>query len=79
MIEILCLLGAAVIAVLISTRLGLGSQIGYLAAGAIIGPFGFGLIADPDNHRHIGEFGVVFLLFLIGMEMKPQRLDWRYH
>jgi monovalent cation:proton antiporter-2 (CPA2) family protein len=74
MIEILCLLGAAVIAVLISTRLGLGSQIGYLAAGAIIGPFGFGLIADPDNHRHIGEFGVVFLLFLIGMEMKPQRL-----
>ena len=61
-------------AVLISTRLGLGSQLGYLAAGAIIGPFGIGLIAEAENLRHIGEFGVVFLLFMIGIEMKPQRL-----
>ncbi len=74
MVEILSLLGAAVIAVLISTRLGLGSQLGYLAAGAIIGPFGFGVITDAEKLRHIGEFGVVFLLFMIGMEMKPQRL-----
>lgn len=74
MVEILSLLGAAVIAVLISMRLGLGSQLGYLAAGAIIGPFGIGVITDAENLRHIGEFGVVFLLFMIGIEMKPQRL-----
>jgi len=74
MVEILSLLGAAVIAVLISTRLGLGSQLGYLAAGALIGPYGVGLITDAEKLRHIGEFGVVFLLFMIGIEMKPQRL-----
>lgn len=74
MVEILCLLAAAVVAVLISTRLGLGSQLGYLAAGAVIGPFGIGLITEAENLRHIGEFGVVFLLFMIGIEMKPQRL-----
>ncbi len=74
MVEILSLLAAAVLAVLISTRLGLGSVLGYLAAGALIGPFGLGLISDAENMRHIGEFGVVFLLFMIGIEMKPQRL-----
>ncbi len=74
MIEILCLLGAAVIAVLITMRLGLGSQLGYLAAGAIIGPYGIGLITNAENLRHIGEFGVVFLLFMIGLEIKPKRL-----
>jgi monovalent cation:proton antiporter-2 (CPA2) family protein len=74
MVEILSLLGAAVVAVLISTRLGFGSQLGYLAAGAVIGPYGIGLITEHENLRHIGEFGVVFLLFMIGIEMKPQRL-----
>lgn len=74
MIEILYLLLAAVLAVLIFSRLGLGSVLGYLAAGAIIGPYGFELITDAENLRHIGEFGVVFLLFMIGIEMKPQRL-----
>jgi Kef-type K+ transport system membrane component KefB len=74
MVEILSLLIAAVIAVLISMRLGLGSQLGYLAAGAVIGPFGIRLITDAENLRHIGEFGVVFLLFMIGLEIKPKRL-----
>lgn len=74
MIEILSLLVAAVVAVLISMRLGLGSQLGYLAAGAVIGPFGIGLVTDAENLRHIGEFGVVFLLFMIGLEIKPKRL-----
>lgn len=74
MVEILYLLAAAVIAVLVSTRLGLGSVLGYLAAGAVIGPHGAALITQPENLRHIGEFGVVFLLFMIGLEMKPQRL-----
>ncbi len=74
MIEILYLLVAAVAAVLIFSRLGLGSVLGYLVAGAIIGPYGFELVTDAENLRHIGEFGVVFLLFMIGIEMKPQRL-----
>lgn len=74
MVEILFLLIAAIVAVLLFARLGLGSVLGYLAAGAVIGPHGLKLITDAENLRHIGEFGVVFLLFLIGIEMKPQRL-----
>lgn len=74
MVEILSLLVASVAAVILFNRLGLGSVLGYLAAGAIVGPVGLGLVNDPDNMRHIGEFGVVFLLFLIGIEIKPQRL-----
>ncbi len=72
--EILSLLAAAVAAVLLFNRLGLGSVLGYLAAGVLVGPAGFALVNDPDNMRHIGEFGVVFLLFMIGIEIKPQRL-----
>lgn len=74
MVEILALLGAAVVAVLLFTRLGLGSVLGYLAAGALVGPAGVALVSDAEALRHIGEFGVVFLLFLIGIEIKPQRL-----
>lgn len=74
MVEVLSLLAAAVVAVLIFTRLGLGPVLGYLAAGAIIGPFGIGLVSDAEKLRHIGEFGVIFLLFMIGLEMKPRRL-----
>jgi glutathione-regulated potassium-efflux system protein KefB len=67
-------LGAAVIAVPISRRLGLGSVLGYLAAGAAIGPWGFGLISDVKNILHFAEFGVVLLLFVIGLELQPSRL-----
>ena len=74
MTEILSLLAAAVVAVLIFTRIGLGSVLGYLAAGPAIGPHGFALVTDAEKLLHIGEFGVVFLLFMIGLEMKPQRL-----
>ncbi|MDH5188055.1 MAG: monovalent cation:proton antiporter-2 (CPA2) family protein [Rhodospirillaceae bacterium] len=74
MVEILSLLAAAVTAVLLFNRLGLGSVLGYLAAGAVVGPAGLALVQDPDNMRHIGELGVVFLLFLIGIEIKPKRL-----
>lgn len=69
-------LGAAVIAVPIFKRLGLGSVLGYLAAGAVIGPFGLGLFSDVQGILHFAEFGVVFLLFIIGLELKPARL-WR--
>ena len=72
--DILVLLAAAIITVPVFQRLGLGSVLGYLAAGAIVGPWGLGFIDEIQEIRHISEFGVVFLLFLIGIELKPARL-----
>lgn len=69
-------LAATVIAVPLFKRLGLGSVLGYVAAGALVGPFGLGLLADVEGVRHISEFGVVLLLFVIGLELRPARL-WR--
>ncbi|MEL7465808.1 MAG: monovalent cation:proton antiporter-2 (CPA2) family protein [Pseudomonadota bacterium] len=69
-------LGATVLAVPIFKRLGLGSILGYLAAGVVVGPFGLGLLSDIDAVRHVSEFGVVLLLFVIGLELRPARL-WR--
>ncbi|MBT4147256.1 MAG: transporter [Gammaproteobacteria bacterium] len=74
LLYILELLAAAVIAIPIFHRLGLGSVLGYLVAGAALGPWGLKLINEVDDLRHVAEFGVVFLLFLIGLEMKPERL-----
>jgi len=65
---------AATISVPISKRLGFGSVLGYLAAGIIIGPFGFGFVHEPEHILHFAELGVVFLLFVIGLELKPSRL-----
>ena len=71
-------LAAAVIAVPIAARLGLGSVLGYLLAGIVIGP-GLGLVANTDDLRHFGEFGVVLMLFLIGLELEPRALwDMRH-
>jgi len=67
-------LGAAVVAVPLAQRLGLGSIIGYLAAGIIIGPFGLRLIPAGEDLMHFAEFGVVLLLFLIGLELNPRKL-----
>lgn len=67
-------LGAAVIAVPIAKRLGLGSVMGYLAAGAAIGPWGLSMVTDVESILHFAEFGVVLLLFLIGLELQPSRL-----
>lgn len=72
--DVVVYLGAAVVAVPISKRLGLGSVIGYLAAGIAIGPFGLQWISDAETVLHFSEFGVVLLLFLIGLELKPSRL-----
>ena len=69
-------LGAAVAAVPIFNRLGLGSVIGYLAAGAAIGPFGLGLVGEVETVIAFAEFGVVLLLFVIVLELRPARL-WR--
>jgi len=65
---------AALIAVPISRKLGLGSVLGYLAAGICIGPYGFGFIKDAEHILHFAELGVVFLLFVIGLELRPSRL-----
>jgi glutathione-regulated potassium-efflux system ancillary protein KefC/glutathione-regulated potassium-efflux system protein KefB len=67
-------LTAAVIAVPLFRRLGLGAVLGYLTAGIIIGPAVVGLIDDVDHIFHIAEFGVVLLLFIIGLELQPSRL-----
>ncbi|USD60184.1 glutathione-regulated potassium-efflux system protein KefB [Vibrio sp. SCSIO 43140] len=67
-------LSAAVVAVPIAQRFGLGSVLGYLLAGVAIGPWGLGLISDVDEILHFAEFGVVLLLFLIGLELNPKKL-----
>jgi glutathione-regulated potassium-efflux system ancillary protein KefC len=67
-------LSAAVIAVPLSKALGLGSIIGYLAAGIAIGPWGLGLVTEVQDILHFAEFGVVLMLFLIGLELEPKRL-----
>jgi glutathione-regulated potassium-efflux system protein KefB len=68
------LLAAGVIAAPIFLRLGLGSVLGYLAAGLAIGPFGLRVVTDPEAILHVGEFGVIMFLFLIGLEMRPAKL-----
>lgn len=69
-------LTSAAIAVPIAQRAGLGSVLGYLLAGVIIGPWGLGLISDVEAILHFAEFGVVMLLFLIGLELNIKKL-WR--
>ncbi len=67
-------LGAAVLAVPLARLAGLGSIIGYLAAGIVIGPWGLKLVTDPQTMLHFAEFGVVLMLFLVGLELEPKRL-----
>ena len=67
-------LSAAVVAVPLAKKLGLGSIIGYLAAGIAIGPWGLKLVTNVQDILHFAEFGVVLMLFLIGMELEPKRL-----
>ncbi|WP_225783513.1 monovalent cation:proton antiporter-2 (CPA2) family protein [Xenophilus sp. Marseille-Q4582] len=74
LIKVVTLLGAAVVAVPLFKRIGLGSVLGYLAAGLAIGPFGLGLFSDPQTILHTAELGVVMFLFVIGLEMRPSHL-----
>ena len=67
-------LSAAVVAVPLAKKLGLGSIVGYLAAGMAIGPWGLGLVSNVQDILHFAEFGVVLMLFLVGLELEPQRL-----
>ena len=74
LLQLFIFLAAAAIAVPAAKKLGLGSVLGYLIAGIIIGPFGLSLIGDIDEVMHFTEFGVVMMLFLVGLELKPSLL-----
>lgn len=74
LVPVVMLLGSAVVAVPLFRRLGLGSVLGYFAGGLLVGPSGLGLFTDPETILHFSELGVVMFLFLIGVEMKPQKL-----
>ena len=74
LVSVVALLGAAVVAIPMFRRLGLGSVLGYLAAGLAIGPFGLGWFRDPQSILHVAELGVVMFLFVIGLEMRPSHL-----
>ncbi|ALQ56249.1 Protein TrkB involved in potassium or sodium transport (Efflux) [Pseudoalteromonas issachenkonii] len=77
MLEIaLIYLAAAIVAVPIAKRLGLGSVLGYLIAGILIGPYALGVVGDQTDVMHFAEFGVVMMLFLVGLELQPSRL-WK--
>ena len=67
---------AAVVAVPLAARLGIGAVLGYLIAGVSIGPWGLSIISDVDEILHFSELGVVFLMFLVGLELNPSQL-WR--
>ena len=71
---ILLFLFAAVVAVPVAQRLGIGAVLGYLLAGIAIGPWGLGFIRDVDEILHFSELGVVFLMFIIGLELNPGKL-----
>jgi len=70
----LLFLAAAVLIVPLVKRLGLGAILGYLLAGMLIGPWGLGLVAHPETVLHIAEFGVVLMLFLVGIDLQPAKL-----
>ena len=72
--EALIFLASAVVSVPLFKRLGLGSVLGYLAAGMVIGPWGVKLIANVESTLHFAELGVVLFLFVIGLELQPSRL-----
>ncbi|MDE1467192.1 cation:proton antiporter domain-containing protein [Aurantiacibacter sp. D1-12] len=74
--DTLLILGFALVSVLIFRRAGLGATLGYLVAGALLGPQVFGLVAGAEQMAVVAELGIVMLLFVVGLELSPQRL-WR--
>ncbi len=74
LLALVVLLGAIAIAVTATRRLGLGSILGYLLAGAAIGPAGLGLVSDVGQIAAVSALGIIMLLFLIGLELRPHRL-----
>jgi CPA2 family monovalent cation:H+ antiporter-2 len=76
LIEGTILLGAALVFVLLFRKLGLGAVLGYLVAGALVGPDGLGLVGGGESKLYFAELGIALLLFLVGLELSPERL-WR--
>ena len=74
LIDILAILLATVVVVPAFHAIRLGAILGYLTAGAILGPWGLEVISEVEEIRHLGEFGVIFLLFVLGIELKPEKL-----
>jgi monovalent cation:proton antiporter-2 (CPA2) family protein len=74
LVDILAILLATVVIIPFFHRIRLGAILGYLTAGVVLGPWGFGVITEVEDIRHLAEFGVVFLLFLLGIELKPDKL-----
>jgi Kef-type K+ transport system membrane component KefB len=74
LVDAVVYLGAAVVCVPLASRLKLGSVLGYLGAGCLIGPSVLGLVHDPSVTLHFAEIGVVLMLFLIGLELDPKHL-----
>lgn len=74
LLQLFIFLAAAAVAVPLAKKFGLGSVLGYLIAGIVIGPFGLSLIGDIEQVMHFTEFGVVMMLFLVGLELKPSLL-----
>jgi monovalent cation:proton antiporter-2 (CPA2) family protein len=74
LLDILALLLATVVVVPVFHAIRLGAILGYLTAGMILGPWGLGVITEVEQIRHLGEFGVIFLLFVLGIELKPDKL-----
>jgi len=72
--QIAIFLAATVLIVPLFKGLGLGTVLGYLIAGMLIGPWGLELVSDVENTLHFSELGVVLLLFVIGLELQPSRL-----
>ena len=71
LVTVAVLLAAGVVSVPVAKRLGLGSVLGYLVAGALIGPFGMRLLSNSNDVMHVAEFGVVMPLFLVGLGLEP--------
>ena len=76
LIQTIIYLSSAILLVPIFKRLGLGSVLGYLIAGILIGPYALKLIPDPEQVLHFSEFGVVLMLFLVGLELESQKFDY---
>ncbi|MGF7006793.1 monovalent cation:proton antiporter-2 (CPA2) family protein [Aminobacter sp. BE322] len=74
LVQVVALLAAGVVSVPLFKRLGLGSILGYLSAGIVIGPFGLAVFSEAETILHVAELGVVMFLFIIGLEMQPSRL-----
>ncbi|MFL6758635.1 monovalent cation:proton antiporter-2 (CPA2) family protein [Sphingomonas sp.] len=70
------MLGVALVFVMLFRRLGLGATLGYIVAGALIGPSALGLFRDPESVQRVSEIGIALLLFIVGLELQPSRL-WR--